>query len=110
MVKLGASYDSGLLGTWGMFYSYIAASTLQNAQATHFNSDPDSYNLLTLNWNGNLGNLTGNPPLNPFSLNLYLDNLLDETIYFPSMHQTSVSSIPHHAGRAFYLTLTAELP
>ena len=93
-----------------MFYHYFAAATLQNEEALYYNENPSGYHLLTLNFNANVGRWLLKPGLEHLSLSLYLDNLLDQEIYFPSMNRPAVNSIPHHAGRGAYLSLHIELP
>ncbi len=106
--KTGANYTFSNHTTAGIFISYFGESSLQNESAANpVNSDADDYLLVTANLNGNLGKLLSNSKLNPYEVTLYADNLLNEPIYFPSINRTEVNSLPHHSGRGFYLSLTA---
>ena len=110
MLKAGIAHDFTAGASAGLFYHYFAAATLQNEEALYYNENPSGYHLLTLNFNANVGRWLLKPGLEHLSLSLYLDNLLDQEIYFPSMNRPAVNSIPHHAGRGAYLSLHIELP
>jgi outer membrane receptor protein involved in Fe transport len=109
MIKTGLSYESNRGYQFSLFNSFFAKSTLQNHQVatvTAANPIADGYNLLTANLNMNLGSYFNNAALSNTNLSLYGDNLLDEDIFFPSINRTKVNSIPHHAGRGFYGTIS----
>ena len=108
LVKGGMLYEHTRGLDMGLYGSYFAASTLQNDSALHDNPNPSSYVLLTLNVEANLGQLFNSAQLNPFSVALYGDNLLDEEIFVPSINRTQVNSLPHHGGRGWYLSLRGD--
>ena len=108
MIKWGVAYDQIGWARYGLFYSYFAASVRQNTMAIYLNEAADDYQLVTANISSNLGELFNQPVLNNMRADLYIDNLLNETIYFPLMRDTIVSSIPHHAGRGAYLSVTLD--
>jgi outer membrane receptor for ferrienterochelin and colicin len=108
MVKTGVSYDSLKGYQLSLFNSYFAESTLKNEDVgtvSFYNKSPDSYNLLTANLNVNVGKFFNKPSLSKVTFSLYGDNLLDEDIYFPSIRNMTVNSIPHHASRGLYGTI-----
>lgn len=74
-----------------------------------FNQRPESYHLVTLNIVADLGRLFEQELYTNTTLSLYIDNLLDQEIYFPSINRTDVNSLPHHAGRGFYVSLNKKL-
>ena len=111
MIKAGVSYDSSKGYQWSVFNSYFAASTLQNEDlgtVNFYNESADSYHLLTANINVNLGKYLNEAALSNVTFSLYGDNLLDQEIYFPSIRNTGVNSIPHHAGRGLYGTIKVD--
>jgi outer membrane receptor protein involved in Fe transport len=111
MFKTGLSYDSPLGYQLSVFNSYFAKSTLQNHQVatvTANNPDAESYNLLTANLRVNMADVFNDKTLSNINISLYGDNLLDEKIFFPSMNRTSVNTLPHHAGRGFYGTISVD--
>ena len=108
MVKGGMLYEHARGLDMGLYGSYFAASTLQNDSALYDNPNPSSYVLLTLNVEANMGQLFNSAQLNPFSVALYGDNLLDEEIFVPSINRTQVNSLPHHGGRGWYLSLRGD--
>ena len=112
MVKTGLNYNNGNGINLGIFNSYFASSTLQNIDINPgvaiVNPEADSYNLLTANLQVNLGTVLNNSALNPVTLSLYGDNLLDEDIFFPSINRRAVNTIPHHHGRGFFGTIQVD--
>ena len=111
MIKTGMSYESPRGFQFSVFNSYFTQSTLQNHQVSTVaftNPDADSYILLTTNLNINLGKALNNSSFSNTTLSVYGDNLLDEDIFFPSINRTTVNSIPHHAGRGFYGTISID--
>ncbi len=109
MIKTGVSYESHRGYQFSVFNSFFAKSTLQTHQTTtvNFNNpDADAYNLLTANLRMNLGKLLKTNALSNTTFSLYGDNLLDEDIFFPSLNRRSVNSLPHHAGRGVYATIS----
>ena len=111
MMKAGVSYDSPLGYQLSVFNSYFAESTLQNEDVEtvlYNNKDADSYNLLTANLKFNLGSVLKDSTFSNVDFSLYGDNLLDEDIYFPSVNRRTVNSIPHHAGRGLYGTISVD--
>lgn len=109
MIKTGLSYDSPRGYQLSVFNSYFAASTLQNEDVTTVafnNKDANSYNLLTANLRFNVGKVLKDSTFSEVDFSLYVDNLLDEDIYFPSVNRRTVNSIPHHTGRGVYGTIS----
>jgi len=112
MVKVGAVY-TGVTGlSLSVFNSYFSEPSQVDdfhAAPSAVNRDADAYNLLTLNAVVHLHKRWGDVFTRPMSAALYIDNALDEDIYFPSFNRTNVSSFPHHAGRSLRLTLSFPL-
>ena len=109
MLKSGISYAPRRGYSLGIFDSYFAKSTLQNQDinptVANVNPNADGYNLLTANLNIDLSHYIKDTSAYKPSLSVYVDNLLDEEIYFPSINRTTVNTLPHHAGRGIYATL-----
>ena len=112
MVKTGVTYHSASGYRLSIFNSYFSASTLQNREnnpVLFTNSNADAYHLLTVNLQIDLANFTKSLSLTDTTISFYVDNLLNEDIYFPSINRRSVNSIPHHHGRGIYGTVTHSL-
>ena len=108
MIKLGISYKSAQGISYGLYENYFSDPVLPediNSSAVIMNPASDSYHLVTFNMIVDLNHYFNDGFGGNTTLALYIDNLLDEQIYFPSINRTDVNSLPHHAGRGFYLTL-----
>jgi hypothetical protein len=96
MVKAGVFYS--MKGyRLGLFNSYYDEAQRINS-ASQVNPDADAYNLLTLK----LATDISREKLPAFfpntSLELFVDNLLDEDIYFPEVNRGRINTIPIRAG------------
>lgn len=108
MVKGGLSYESGAYQA-GLFASYFGEPT----QLVEFdpgmeevNPDAEAYVLLTANLSVELREWLQDSRYSGLSVALYADNLLDERIYYPEISRQVINTIPSHAGRGFYLTMS----
>ncbi len=100
MVKVGVIYTPNETLSTSFHTNYFSASTLQNQAAPELqNPAAEDYHLATLNVTLNLGSLLKRPALNPFTLNVLVDNVFNESIFFPSINRTEVNSLPHHSRR-----------
>ena len=111
MLKVGLGYESEQGYSLSVFNSYFSASTQLadiNITPSAFNKIPRAYNLLTANLLMDVNRLFDISYAEPVTLALYIDNILNEAIYFTSFNRTRVNSLPHHAGRGFYLSLNME--
>ena len=109
MVKMGLSYTDPRGFNLGIYDNYFSKPTDHfdlGITPSSINPEAEAYHLVTFNAELDLTDFwqmnKGSRPL----LSLYVDNLLDETIYFPSINRTNVNTLPHHNGRGFYLTLS----
>jgi outer membrane receptor for ferrienterochelin and colicins len=105
MAKLGVSYESQRGYTLGIFDNYFGAPTPVrevNPNVLENNPDPDSYHLVTANMVFDLPKLLDKKNLPPITASLYIDNVLDEDIYYPEYNRKNINSFPIHSGRAFY--------
>jgi len=53
-----------------------------------------------------MGRWLNRPGLKGLSVKVFADNLLNESIHYPEISRQAVNSIPHHASRSAYLTLS----
>jgi len=111
MFKLGVSYSNSRGFNFGVYENYFSAATNPfdlDLAPTAINPDAKAYHLVTVNAEFDLTTLWQlNSEFKP-RLSLYIDNLLDEKIYFPSINRTNVNTLPHHNGRGAYLTLSVD--
>jgi len=112
MIKTGFSYATNQGLIFSLFNSYFSASALQNNdEFVNFfplgnNPEAKSYHLLNANVSMQAGIFLNNTALNNIRLSLSIDNLLDEEIWFPSIQDIDVLSLPHHAGRSIYFNFS----
>lgn len=68
------------------------------------NAPVESFHLVTLNATLDLGRLSGKQDLAGWSLQMFVDNLLDEDIHYPDINGLSAKSLPPHraAGNLWY--------
>ena len=104
MVKQGIDANWGHTQL-GIYTSYFGAPTdplALNPTVTLANENPSSYISTTLYLKQSL-----EPWLKTksWSLGLYIDNVLDEKVYYPEIARKKVNSFPFKERRAFYLTL-----
>jgi outer membrane receptor for ferrienterochelin and colicins len=107
MLKAGINYIPHDRVSFNLYSSYISESTLQNDPMTssYVNPEASSYILVSGNFRANLSVLTGLSKLSDYSVSVYVHNLLDEEIYFPSINRTEVNSLPHQPGRGIFFGL-----
>lgn len=108
ILKLGASYaitKNFQISAFDSFFSQPKA--IEGASIV--NPIPQSYHYLTVNLNYRFDNLFGSAIKHkPVTLSLYLDNLLDEKIYYPEFNRKLINSIPGKAGRSVFGELAIE--
>ncbi|GLX77840.1 hypothetical protein tinsulaeT_11800 [Thalassotalea insulae] len=107
MVKAGVIYQDTHL-TLGIFDSYFSAApdvSIRNPNRQALNPNADSYHLMTAKLRYDISHWLNRPELSSH-LELYLYNLLDQTIYQPEFVGRNINTIPARAQRSAYLTLT----
>jgi len=108
MAKIGMIYDSSHGYSFGLFDSYFgtptAASQL-NLSVKEVNKTPKSHHLVTANVTLDIPRLLRAYKLPELTFAVYIDNLLDEDIYYPEYNRKNINSIPIHSGRTIYGTL-----
>jgi outer membrane receptor for ferrienterochelin and colicins len=114
MVKVGVSYPFAKGLTLGVFNSYFSPpadvihsqTDLAQAQLRILaNPEQGEFNLMTINLNADfrkLFKLTDSPSI---ILNVFADNLLDQSFYYPEFSRRGINSLPAYNGRAFYVSL-----
>ncbi|MDE1462968.1 TonB-dependent receptor plug domain-containing protein [Spartinivicinus poritis] len=108
MAKLGIAYESPKGFSVALFDNYFDDPTpLDAVTNTAQNNNPkaNSHHLVTANLVFNLGKLFDKPQLANTTFSLYIDNLLDEEIFFPNYSTQTVNTSPNYQGRAIYGTI-----
>lgn len=111
MVKTGVFYETNRGYSVALFNSYFGGPTQIvdiNSTTLEVNPRAESYNLLTGNILLDVRNLLEITNMPDTTFSLYLDNLLGEDIFFPSINRQAVNSLPHHAGRGIYSTISVK--
>lgn len=98
MAKAGVSYRMPFGLTVGIFDSYYAAPK-QNA-GQELNPDAQAVNLMSVNLNFSV------PKHESVTVNLFIQNALDEQYYFPEFSKNWVNTLPLEPGRSVYGTIT----
>jgi len=111
----GGVYYSGLKGfKVGVFNSYFSkpADVINtqtelpaNRQRREYNPMPTSFQIMTLNLNVNVNQILDVKQGPDIVFNFFIDNLLDEDIYYPEFSRRTINSLPAYPGRAYYATL-----
>ena len=107
MAKLGLSYQTNSGHSFSAFNSYFgkpADISQHNPGVAQVNPHAEAYNLLILNASLNLNRLLGKSNGSNMSLELYVDNALNEDIYYPEFNRKRINAIPVYSGRAYYAT------
>lgn len=109
MAKIGLTFqpDEGI--TLGLFNSYFGAAGRVERLVPGVavvNPRAKAYSLMTAKLSLDISSLLGkrNGPRSTFSL--YVDNVLDEDIYYPDINTKVVNTLPVYSGRALYATFT----
>lgn len=103
--KIGVSYSSHRGYQLSVFNSYFSdsANIEDISNAAVVNPPAESYNWLTANVNLDINQLFELPSsVRPVRLNIYAENLLDETVYFPETIRRQVNTFPLTGGMAFF--------
>jgi outer membrane receptor for ferrienterochelin and colicin len=103
MAKTGLNYTADSGGSIGLFASHFGDSA-SFPQASQFNPPADSYNWLTLKASSTLARL--NFPRT--RLNLFIDNLLNEHVYFPEINFRNVNTLPLRPGISVFGSITVQ--
>jgi outer membrane receptor for ferrienterochelin and colicin len=108
MAKAGVTYDADTGLTLGLFDSYFG----NPSQAREFvpnvpevNPDATSYHLMTLNAVLDLNKIRGSSGNARWTIQMFVDNLLDQSIYFPDINAQQVNSFPIRPGRSIFGTV-----
>jgi outer membrane receptor protein involved in Fe transport len=105
MAKLGLMYDVGRGYSLGLYDSYFGEPTQVRelvAVVSEVNAPVESFHLVTLNATLDLGRLSGKQDLAGWSLQMFVDNLLDEDIHYPDINGLRVNSVPIRPGRGVF--------
>lgn len=109
MFKTGL--QSHMSSSWhsGVFANYFGEPTQLsdiNSATQNVNPKASAYTLVTVNVTYQMRQ--DRYGLNGLELGFFIDNLLDEEIYFPSYSRQDVNTLPHHASRNYTFTLRAQ--
>jgi outer membrane receptor for ferrienterochelin and colicin len=108
MAKAGVMYDADNGFTLGLFDSYFGAPSQVHEffpGVPDVNPEASSYHLMTLNAALDLNQVRGNPGSTRWTLQMFVDNLLDQSIYYPDINAQRVNSFPIRPGRSLFGTV-----
>ena len=101
MVKIGLSYELLQGTTFSIHDSYFQAPTTLDEiglDPSAINENPSAYHLVTLNLVSHLNEVTDHGFWQNSTIKFYIDNVLNESIYYTSINRQDVNSVPHHMG------------
>lgn len=110
LIKIGISYnimDNALqIGLFNTYVTEPTSNTEIKPGTNVVNPEPASFNWMTLNISYNFSRYLADDLSTEYSINLYVENLLDEEVYYPESARRNINSFPGRSGRAIYGKLT----
>ncbi len=97
MAKAGLSYESPMGYSFGVFNSYFGDAAKITSAPTA-NPNADAYNWLTLKGELELAKFLPRAEIPNVALNLFVDNVLDEDVFFPDSFFRRVNTFPLRRG------------
>jgi outer membrane receptor for ferrienterochelin and colicins len=115
MGKLGVTYNHKKLLKFGLFNSYYGKpadyylySATTGARLTKMaNPEVKAFNYMSLNVSCNLKEAMSNFP--NLTVNVYVNNLLDQEVYYPELVRRNINSLPGRPGRAVFAGLVYKM-
>jgi len=101
MAKAGLSYESPLGYSLGLFNSYFGDAA-RITSASNANPDADAYNWLTFKGELALAKFFPRVKIPNVALNLFVDNVLDEDVFFPESLRNRINTFPLRRGIGVY--------
>jgi outer membrane receptor for ferrienterochelin and colicin len=109
MAKVGFEYAAPFGLNIGVFNSYIGTGgsitsyDAKGKQVTRYaNPAANAYHYLSVNASFDLSRAIGLDRFPGLMMNVYADNVLDESVYYPEYARRNINSIPGRPGRAVY--------
>lgn len=110
MIKGGASYHSSYGLTFSLFDSFFGSITpvdsIGGASTHDVNPAVHSYHFLSANLLLDMKRLLKLQTFPRFTAELYMTNILNESIYYPEFYGRIINSIPGRSGRSVYAGLS----
>lgn len=107
LAKIGLSLDATEDWQISAFDSFVSAAKIA-PNSLLVNPLAGSYHNLTVNSNYRLDHWLGFAHSKHVTFSLYLDNLLDEKIYYPEFNRKIIDTIPAAPGRSLYGEIAIE--
>jgi hypothetical protein len=108
MAKAGVTYNGDKGFTLGVYDSYFGNPTQVSELVPgvpEVNPEASSYHLMTLNAALDLNEVRGKHDGPRWTIQMFVDNLLDQSIYYPDINSQHVNSFPIRPGRSFFGTV-----
>lgn len=117
MGKFGVTYAFKRFLKFGLYNSYYGKpadyylyDATTGARLTKMaNPEVKAFNYMSVNVTCNLKEAVSNPKFPNFSTSIYVNNLLDEEVYYPELVRRNINSLPGRPGRAFFVALTYKI-
>lgn len=105
--KMGMAYNFWNSSSIGIFNTSFGEypSVVGDNTAVPVNPESEGFNYLTANLRLNVFDILKSDIEDKLIVDIYAQNLLDETIYYPEYIRSNINSLRGRGGRAFYLKL-----
>jgi outer membrane receptor protein involved in Fe transport len=107
IAKIGLSYDVTPQLQLSVFDTFFS-NAKKFPGAAQVNPTADSYHNVTVNGNYRLDDLLGSHFAKHVTLTLYVDNLLNEKIYYPEFNRKRINTTPASGGRSIFGEIAIE--
>jgi outer membrane receptor for ferrienterochelin and colicin len=107
IAKMGLSYDVTPQLQLSVFDTFFS-NAKKFPGVAQVNPTADSYHNVTVNGNYRLDELLGSHFAKHVTLTMYVDNLLNEKIYYPEFNRKRINTIPASGGRSIFGEIAIE--
>ncbi len=107
IAKIGLSYDVTPQLQLSVFDTFFS-NAKKFPNVAQVNPTADSYHNVTMNGNYRLDELLGSHFAKHVTFSMYVDNLLNEKIYYPEFNRKRINTIPASGGRSVFGEIAIE--
>ncbi len=109
MMKAGVNYNSPFGLSLALFNSYFGkGGDVSLPYTRNMNPEAKPYNFMTANVSYNINKLLQQSKISSLTIGVFVQNLLNEKIYYPEPIRRLVNSLPGRPGRSINFQITAK--
>ncbi len=112
IAKMGVQYPFNKWASFGIYNSYYGHTAnyyLMNSTGTIItkiaNPEVSAYSYMSVNIKINVQEIIGKEKFPSLTLGLFVNNVLDQQVYYPELARTNINSLPGRPGRSVYGSL-----